>query len=176
VIRAVVYAELDDLEAARRVYEPLAERDFRELPRRADWLIAVAETAGVCARLGDAPRAARLDALLAPYDELHAVFPGPMLYAGPVSRFRARLAALRGDRAAAEAAFERALAGCAAIGARPARARVALELGGFLAADPAASRRSRALLDEAHKIAESLGMADLARSAKAALDAADSAR
>jgi DNA-binding winged helix-turn-helix (wHTH) protein len=171
VVRAVVYAEVGDLEAARRVYEPLAARDFRDLPRRADWLIAVAEAAGVCAQLGDAARAEVLDALLAPYDALHAVFPGPMLYAGPVSRFRARLAVLRGDREGAGAAFERALAACAAVGARPVRARVALEFGRFLAADPAAEQRSRALLGEAHKSAESLAMIDLAQHAKAALDA-----
>jgi hypothetical protein len=170
----MVYAELGDLAAARAVYEPLAARGFRDLPRRADWLIATAEAALVCARLGDAPRAAALDAMLEPYDELHAVFPGPMLYAGPVSRFRALLETLAGDRAGAAASFERALAACAAIGARPAWARVACEFGALLGADRASAERSRGLFEEAHKMAESLAMTELAQHAKAALESSRS--
>jgi tetratricopeptide (TPR) repeat protein len=162
VVRATVYAELGDLAAARAIFEPLAERDFRDLPRRADWLMGMCEAAFVCAALGDAKRAEPLDAALAPYDALHAVFPGPMLYAGPVARYRALLARVRGERAEAEAGFERALSACEAIGARPAWARTACELGELLATSPKTARRARDLFAEALASAESVGMAALA--------------
>ncbi len=170
IVRAVVYAEIGDLAAARTVFEPFAERSFRDLPRRADWLMAICETAFVCAALGDRERAAQLDAALEPYDALHAVFPGPLLYAGPVARFRALLARVQGDRAAAAAGFERALAACAAIGARPAWARVACELGETLATDAAPPVRARALLTESLAVAESIGMAALATRVRVGLE------
>jgi tetratricopeptide (TPR) repeat protein len=165
-----VYAELGDLAAARAVFEPLAERDFRDLPKRADWLIALCEAAFVCAAIGDAERAAQLDALLEPYDALHAVFPGPLLYAGPVARFRALLAAVRGERAAAVAGFERALAACEAIGARPAWARVACELGETLDTGSKRPPRARALLTESLATAESIGMTALVGRVRARLE------
>lgn len=168
VVRAVVYAELGDLAAARTIYEPLAERDFRDFPRRADWLMAICETAFVCAALGDAPRAAALDRLLAPYDGLHAIFPGPLLYAGPVSRFRALLAQTLGDAKPAISRFEAARAACAAVGARPAGLRVACELGELYAATGELDR-SRALLEEAAVGAAALGMAALAARAEGVL-------
>ncbi len=167
IASAVVYAELGDLDAARAVFEPLAERSFRDLPRRADWLFAVCEAAFVCAALGDAERAAELDAALQPYDALHAVFPGVLLYAGPVARFRALLARTRDDRESAIAGFERALAACAEIGARPAWARVACELGETLGADS----RARTLLVDSLTAAEAIGMPALADRVRAQLDA-----
>ncbi len=171
IVRAVVYAELGDLDAARGVFEPLAERGFRDLPRRADWLIAVCEAAFVCAALGDARRAEPLDAALEPYDALHAVFPGPLLYAGPVARFRALLARTRGERDAAVAGFERALAACEEIGARPAWARIACELGEVLDAGAKPPARARALFAESLATAESIGMAALSARLRARIEA-----
>ena len=171
IVRAVVYAELGDVAAARGVFEPLAERGFRDLPHRADWLLAVCETAFVCAALGDADRAAQLDALLEPYDALHAVFPGALLYAGPVARFRALLARAQGERAAAIAGFERALDACEAIGARPAWARVACELGETLDAGSKRPPRARALLGESLAMAEAIGMTALSARVRARLEA-----
>jgi tetratricopeptide (TPR) repeat protein len=169
VVRAVLYAELGDLDAARAVYEPLAQRGFRDLPRRADWLMAVAEAAFVCAALGDAPRAAALDAALAPYDGLHASFPGPLLYAGPVARFRGLLARLLGQPDTAARHLERALAACTDVGARPAELRVACELGELLAAEGHRDE-ARRLLDESHQGAAALGLGGVAARAKRALD------
>jgi DNA-binding winged helix-turn-helix (wHTH) protein len=168
VVRAVLHAELGDLDAARAIYEPLAQRGFRDLPRRADWLMAVADAALVCAALGDAARAETLDALLAPYDGLHAIFPGPLLYAGPVARFRGLLARTRGATDTAARQLESALAACAAVGARPAELRVACELGEVLAADGHRDD-ARTLLAEARQGAATLGMASVEARAAAAL-------
>jgi len=168
VVRAVLLAELGDRDAARAAYEPLAEREFRALPRRADWLMAVCDAAFVCSVVGDAERAPLLDALLAPYDALHAVFPGPLLYAGPVSRFRGLLAHTLGDDDAAVAKLEQARDACAAVGARPAGLRVACELAELLAAKRE-SKRAQRLFDEALRGAEAVGMEALTARSRAGL-------
>lgn len=168
VVRAVLLAEIGDRDAARAAYEPLAEREFRTLPRRADWLMAVCDAAFVCSVVGDAPRAALLDALLAPYDALHAVFPGPLLYAGPVSRFRGLLARTLGDDDAAVAKLEQARSACASVGARPASLRIACELAELLAARGEKAPAKR-LFDEALRGAESVGMEALTARSRAGL-------
>src|SRR4030095_10801077 len=90
-------------------------------------------------------------------DGLHAVFPGPLLYAGPVSRFRALLARTLGDPDAAAAKLAEARAACVAGRARPAELRVACELG-ELAAETGARGGGRALLAEAAAGAAAPGM------------------
>jgi hypothetical protein len=131
--------------------------------------MAVVDASFVYAALGDAARAATLDSMLAPNDALHAVFPGPLLYAGPVARFRGLLAQTmgRGDEAAEH--LERALEACRSVGARPAELRVATELGELLCAGRE-TRRGRALLEEARAGAEALGMASLAARAARGLE------
>jgi hypothetical protein len=80
------------------------------------WLSAVCILAEAAVVLGDSEHAARIAPLLAPYADHHAQV-GLAFYLGPVRGFRAELAALMGDNAAAAADLRAACAAAEAVGA-----------------------------------------------------------
>jgi DNA-binding winged helix-turn-helix (wHTH) protein len=163
---AMIYTETGAPEKAQRLVDELGP-DLGALPRRADWLVSLTELAGVCASLDDRSRAEPLRALLAPHADRHAVYPGPMLYAGPVSHALARLAALLGDRDAAAGHFEEALGAADGVGARPAAARIACDFAAWLRESRGTGDRERArrLGAEALERAQALEMPALSAQA-----------
>jgi DNA-binding winged helix-turn-helix (wHTH) protein len=172
VALAMVYCETGSVDRAREVTGALAP-GLAALERRADWLVSMAELAFVAAAAGDHALASVLHGLLAPYAGRHAVYPGAFLYAGPVSHALAALAALLGRGDEARTRFEDALAECEGVGAAPARARAACDLGALLAGSPRPAERARGreLVEAARRAAESLGMPPLARRAAELLGA-----
>ena len=106
-----------------------------ESERGNDWLVSATELARVCAAVGPPESCNALHEALLPYAERHAVYPGPLLYAGPVSAALGALAAAGGQTEESRTRFEDALAACAHVGARPFRALIACEFGESLAAN-----------------------------------------
>ncbi len=156
---AMIYWETGAPDKARQVIEELAP-DLTSIPRRADWLVSMTELGLVCGAVGERDRAEQLRAMLEPYAERHAVYPGPMLYAGPVSHALGGVSAALGERDTACRWFEDALAAADAIGARPCAARIAWDWAEVLAASTRPSDRDRArqLRTEAVDRAQTLGM------------------
>lgn len=136
------------------------------IPRNIRWYATTAEAALLAAELGDDARAKELLPLLEPCVEQHAVLPLAN-YSGPVARCLARLEETLGRPQRACELYEAAAAAAAAVGARPMQAHVALEHGRLLARRGERSRAG-ALLDEALRLAETLGMAGVARAAREA--------
>jgi len=124
---ASLFAELGRVEEARAGFRSLASEGFAALARRDDWLASLVELARLCAELGEREHALALEALLAPYAGWHAVYQGPLLYLGPVSRALAHLAALQGRRAEAIERLARAREEAAAIESPPWVARIERE-------------------------------------------------
>lgn len=63
---ALLYAETDQLDQARPVFESVTD-ELADIPREASWPRAVTQAALTCSRLGDRARAATLFDLLRPY-------------------------------------------------------------------------------------------------------------
>ena len=112
---ASLFFELGRSEDARLAFRALAQDGFAALPRRDDWLPSLCELSWLCAGLGEGAQAPALEALLAPFDGLHAVYQGPLFYLGPVSRALGHLAAAQGRRAKAKALLQRAREEAAAV-------------------------------------------------------------
>ena len=118
--------ELGREDEARAEYGALAQAGFDSLPRDAQWLIAMTLLAEACGRLGDAPRAPELYALLAPYAGRNVVVGRAATCNGSASRLLGVLAAVSGEWQRAERHFADALAMHVAMGARPFVARTRL--------------------------------------------------
>ncbi|MDJ0868121.1 MAG: AAA family ATPase [Myxococcota bacterium] len=174
VLLPLLHTELGREAQARDAFESAAAGEFADIPRRAEWLVSLCELARTAAFVGDAARAATLEALLEPYADCHAVYPGPLLYAGPVRHALGLLAATRGERDAAFDLLEGARAESERVGAKPTELRVrcdvaALRLGAGAAAE---RRRGREALAAVERDATALGMPGVAARARARLDAA----
>jgi tetratricopeptide (TPR) repeat protein len=160
---ALIYADLDQLEAARGEFERLAADGFAGIPRDSLWQTCICYLAEVCDRLDDPVRAAELYALLLPYAELTVVVGSASVCLGATSRFLGQLAAVRGDWDAAEAHFEHALHMNAGLDAPLWTAHTQLQYARML------QRRGRRedaehvsrLLDDASVTAQELGMRGL---------------
>jgi hypothetical protein len=152
---------------ARAFFEDLAGAGFESIPRNIRWHGTLVEVAHLCAELGDAERARPLVELLAPVERHHGVLPMPICYGGPVSRCLARLHELLGRAGEAEELYGEALDACRALGARPMQARILAELGTLLVRRDRSRGRER--LAEAERLADELGLADVASRARAAL-------
>ncbi len=110
-VLALCSAEAGNLADARTAYDAFARSGF-ELAMDSNWLLAVAVLADTCATLGDAEGAGVLGSLLAPWAGRHVVlncYGGGGAYWGPVDHHLGRLAATRGDHAAACAHLRRAV-------------------------------------------------------------------
>ncbi len=167
-VRAVIarsLVALGRLDDARRHFEVLAGGDFSGIPRNIRWTNTLAETAHLCADLGEEERAETLLDLLAPVSHHHGVLAVPVCYGGPIEFARGRLFALRGEGAEALVHLAEAAEAAEALGARPTRAWIALERGALLARRTEL-RRARESLEEARRLGEELGMPEVAAAAQ----------
>lgn len=148
---------------AAREFEALAASGFAEIPRDTSWLVAVSLIAGVCADLGDQPRAKLLYAMLTPYRDLIAAARPAIVGLGPVSTMLGRLAGVLGEWDAANLHFERAVIIAERMGARPWAARARVHWAEMLAHVGGAAERERgaAILEAGRAIATPLRMQEL---------------
>lgn len=168
---AVLHAELDQLDQARAVYQPLLER-IPSLRPEPYWLRTVTQAAYACHRLGDQAGAERLLALLAPFDG-QSVCTG-LSWGGAVSHYVGLLEATLGRHEDADASLARAEAAYAAIPAPTWVARTQLARAGLLLerGRPADGARADALLQESLATARRLGLATVERRVAQAMGAA----
>ena len=135
-------------------------RAFAEIPRDGFWLLRLCSLAEACALAGDAADAERLYDLLLPYGDRNAIALTQLPF-GPVALRLGMLAAMLERWDDAEGHFETALERCELLGARAVRPRVLREYARTLVArsevgDP---DRAGALLAEAERLSEDLGIA-----------------
>jgi len=103
-----------------------------------------------------------------------AIVVGTAVCLGPTDRILGGLALLRGDRSAAVAHFEHAVALCERMGAIPFLARTLAQLGRVVQTDD--PDRARRLLDRARALAGKVGMTTLSEEITRALDGGEVAR
>jgi tetratricopeptide (TPR) repeat protein len=116
---AVIYSELRRIEEARSEFEQLAQRDFTDLSRDANWLVSMTYLADVCTFLGDAVRAEKLYKLILPCRAINVLIANGSASYGSVARYLGKLATTMRRWDEAERHFEEALAMNAAMDARP---------------------------------------------------------
>ena len=145
---------------ARGELDALAADDFADLPRDTNWLTSMALLANVCARLGDAPRAALLYDLLRPYSGRVAVSRFAVLLA-PIDQRLGMLAGVLERYEAAEEHFASALALAERMRALPWQAETRYQRAEMLRRRAARGDRERTLtlLGEAEAEARAVGMA-----------------
>jgi DNA-binding NarL/FixJ family response regulator len=160
---ALIYAELGELEPARREFELLARDDFAVVPRDGVWAASIAYLAQVCAALGDAPRAAPLYQLLLPFAGCNLLAGTSIACVGAADMLLGLLAATRHDTAAAETHYRAAIAFNAAQGARPGLAHTRQHCAALLLERNQPGDRAEAaeLLALAGEAAAALGMRTL---------------
>ncbi len=156
---ALLYSEADRREDARREFEAVAAKEFRDIRRDVYLLSTLSLLSEVCAFLGDARRAELLYALLLPHARLYGVAGGAACY-GSVSRFLGLLSATMKRWDAVDAHFAVALEANARLRARPWLARTQCDYATALLARGAPGDRAKAmdLLNEASDTARTLGM------------------
>jgi tetratricopeptide (TPR) repeat protein len=166
---ALVHVELGRADEARAEFEAVARAGFEDLPRDANWLIAVTLLAEVCGALGDADRARELYEMLRPYAGRNVVVGRGSTCNGSASRLLGILAATMGEWDVAEGHFADALAMHERIGARPLTARTQLARAEMLLTRRAAGDEACAREELASAIAsaDEIGMPSLAERAKA---------
>ena len=162
---ALLYADLGHEPAARQEFEQLATNDFADLARDADWMIALASLAQICAFLRDGPRAALLYEQLRPYAERCVVVGHGLVCLGSVERFLALLAAAQRRWEEADAHFGAAMRRNRQLGAKSLLALTQREHAMMLLARNQKGDRVRAMriLDETLALARQLGMEDQIR-------------
>lgn len=162
-VLALIYAETDRPQDARRELDRLAASDFAAIPHDVHWLPAIICLSRVCATLGDPRHAATLYRLLSPHAHRIAVAGGGNVCFGAVSHDLGILAATTGHWDAAARHFDDALVRNLRLGARPLLARVRHAYAAMLVArdHPDDRARARDLLDQVLVTARELGMARL---------------
>ncbi|MGZ5418964.1 MAG: protein kinase domain-containing protein [Solirubrobacterales bacterium] len=166
-------AQVGKVEEARVEFERLAERDFDDIPRDAQFFGAMALITEVCVAVGDTAHAGFLyDALLPVEDKVIVVGPAGTTQ-GPYARLLGLLAEVQGKRADSERHFERAIELAERMGDRPMLAwtkvdQASVLLGVIGAAvgtggepSPADRDRALALLGEAIEVGREIGAAGL---------------
>ncbi|MDP9236728.1 MAG: AAA family ATPase, partial [Chloroflexota bacterium] len=157
---ALVHAEIDSAEEARREFEELAAEGFAALPRDASWLVGICMLIEVCDYFGDVARATTLYDLLLPYAGRNIIVGQPALCTGSASRQLGMLAAVMEQYDVSERHFEDALAFDQKMNARPWVAHDQYHYAKMLLARaaPGDGDRALALLQAALDTAEELGM------------------
>jgi len=170
---AVVYAELGLAERARAEFEALAADDFAGIPQDGRWVTSMAYLAEVCVFLGDAVRAPKLYAALAPFDGRNLIAPPNVACFGAAARYLGMLATVMERWADAERHFQSALALSIRQGGRPWLAHTRYAYAAMLRERNAPGDRERAagLAAQAAGLAGEIGMPALAARAAALRDA-----
>lgn len=125
---ALIRTELGQLELAAELFDRMASRDFAALPRDELWTTNLAFSAEVCARIGDANRAAFLFDCLLPYQGRLVVLGPAVACLGPVDRYLGLLSRTLGDTERAAELLHRAIDTCQRIETLPWEARSRVEL------------------------------------------------
>jgi hypothetical protein len=156
---------------ARTTFEPIAARDFEDIPHDLDWLPVMAANARLAAYLRDLPRCALLREKLLPYAGWCITLPYGQYWDGSVALRLAAMERVLGEPDAARAHFHAALACHRRAGALPLIAHTLLELGSFEAetGDRAAAAQLREALDLYRRLETPL-FAGRAEAALAALE------
>ena len=162
---ALLLIELGRPDEARAEFDTVSADD---LPRDANWLIAVTLLAEVCGALGDGERAPVLYDALVPYAGRNVVVGRAATCNGAASRLLGILAAAMREWEVAEGHFISALAMHERMGARPWAARTQLAYAEMLLTRRRRGDKARAreLLSEAIATADALGMEVFARRAR----------
>src|SRR4051794_31090249 len=170
---ALLLVELGRPEEARAEFERLAAGGFADIPRDANWLIAITLLAEVCGALSDGPRAAELYELLGPYGGRNVVVGRNATNNGSASRLLGILATARREFDLAERHFADAQAMHTRMGARPWEARTLLSYAEMLLERHRGDdvRRASEMLADAILIADALGMVVLAERARSLVPA-----
>jgi hypothetical protein len=136
---------------------------FAEIPRDGFWLLRLCSLADACVLAGDPADAERLHDLLLPYGDRNAIALTQVPF-GPVALRLGMLAAMLERWDEAEQHFETALERCELLGARAVRPRVLCEYARALVARSGEgdSERAAALVAEAERLSEDLGIASRA--------------
>jgi tetratricopeptide (TPR) repeat protein len=165
---ALAAVERGDRSAAAGEIARHVGRGFADIPRDLLWLLRLCSLAEACVVVEDDARARRLYDLLLPFADRIASSYVQQPF-GPVALRLAMLAAMLERWDEAERHFETALACCDRLGARAIRARVLLEYARALEARSAAgdTGRAAALLEEARRLSEDLGLSGILRRAAA---------
>jgi DNA-binding SARP family transcriptional activator len=156
---ATLLCEERRLLEARAEFERLASRDFDDIPKDLDWMIAMTLLSDICADLGDGDRATLLYAKLEPYADVNVVIGLATACLGSAASFLGRLAATMGRNDEARRHFEHALERNAALGAPGCLARTQVDYARALGPGP----RADELLAAAKRTAAELGLGAVAR-------------
>ncbi len=150
-------------EDARSLFDEIAAHDFQDVPHNEHWLSVMAIYSTLSATFGDAPRAAKLHDLLAPYASLNAVHDTLRTDLGSVAHHLGLLARTQGELDAAARYLEAALEANVRMGSRPHLARTQAELADLLLerGRRGDAPRARELLSGARATAAELGMVRL---------------
>lgn len=161
---ALVYAELDMLEDARREFEQLAADDFEAIAADSTWINCMAMLSEVCCALGDAARAQKLYARLQHLAHCNVISAPTVACYGVVARHLGMLATAIGDWEVAEGHFEHALEANTQQGGVPWVAHAQYQYARMLRTRgrPADQERIVRLLAESGATAKALGMNALA--------------
>jgi DNA-binding CsgD family transcriptional regulator len=161
---ALIYAEIGQLDEARIEFDALAADDFAAIGRDGLRAASLSYLAQVCARLGDAPRAAVLYRLLLPHDGRNLLVGTTVGCLGAAASVLGLLATTRRLWRDAERHFESALALNQRQQAAPALAHTRYRYALMRRARDGAGDReaARALLDQAGAEAGRMGMRALA--------------
>ena len=167
---AHTYGELGHKRDASAVLDELMTHDLANEHVDAEWLLSMTLLADVCAIVEDQDAAARLHALLAPYEGLYTVAPVEATF-GSVARALGVVASVLERFDAAERHFALAIETERKMKARPWRAHAQHNLAAMLLRRGAVGddERALALLDEARDIYRELGMKSWAARASEAM-------
>ena len=157
---AVIYAELEMRDDARRALEDLAKNAFAQLARDALWLTSIGYLAEVCSFLDDQTRAAVLYETLMPHSGNNLVTGANLVCVGAVDRHLGMLAATMKRWDTAEEHLIAATASNRRQGALPWVGHTQHQHARMLVArnGPGDRDRARVLIDEASATSASLGM------------------
>jgi DNA-binding CsgD family transcriptional regulator/tetratricopeptide (TPR) repeat protein len=167
---ALLYVELGDLDAARAVFNDLADEDFAAVPRDGRWATCLSWLAEVCLALRDAGRARTLYRLLSPWEGRCIVMGGGTGCRGSSGRFLGMLAALEENWPAAERHFAESISMNEQMGALVPAAHTQCDLAEMRLrrGGPVDGDGVRALLDQVDARASTLGLKALADRVSAA--------
>lgn len=116
---AFLEAETGHHDDAALAVQALVAPDLRAIPRDGNWLLSAALLAVACVRLGDAARAAVVEAAIAPYRDRQIVAAGGALSLGSMSMITGMVAALLGRYDDAVQQLTQAVEANRALGAPP---------------------------------------------------------
>jgi len=166
-LRALALIAAGDRAQAAQVAGPMLELSPDLIPRNHQFLLGAAFATELMAGLGTGPAAGQLYQALLPFAGLAVMSGAAISFRGSVEHHLGVLAAALGRPGAAAAHLERAVAAHERLGARPWTLRSRCELARLRLAEPGQRDAAGAALAEIGAEAERLGMAGLARAARA---------